>query len=89
MISGPDCKALDEAYAMGWALQCATRLLSASPIGAETLGQAGAGYLCRALGRDTLAGLETQMAENYDRAEAIIAKALAGYESQEGPDAEG
>jgi glutamate-ammonia-ligase adenylyltransferase len=73
---------LTQCYAQCWALQCAARLLSATPLEAATLGQVSAAYLARTLGCDTLAAVETQMAQCYARAAAIIDAGLAPFEQE-------
>lgn len=75
---------LDAAYAQCWALQCASRLLSATPLDTEALGQAGAAFLSRTLGCDTLDELETQMAQTYSAAARKIDAVLAAYDEHEG-----
>ncbi len=79
VITPPLKDVLSDAYEKCWALQCVTRLLSSAPIDTETLGQAGASFLCRSLGRDTIADLEAQMNQTYTQAGRIIATALAPY----------
>lgn len=76
VISGADQEILVDAYGKCWALQCVTRLLSAQPIDSATLGQAGAAFLCRSLGSDTIEALEAQMNQTYGTAGKIIAAAF-------------
>ena len=76
VISTADQETLTAAYRQCWALQCVTRLLSATPIDSATLGQAGAAFLCRSLGSDTIDMLETQMNQTYAEAARIIERAL-------------
>ncbi|MFK7835545.1 MAG: glutamine-synthetase adenylyltransferase [Sulfitobacter sp.] len=77
MITPAEAQALTTAYHACWHLQCAGRLLSATPIETSTLGQAGAAFLMRSLGCDTLDALETQMNATYAAADAAISAALA------------
>jgi len=81
LLSDAQCSTLQQAYARCWALQCAARLLSANPVHADDLGQAGAAYLSRTLGCDTLTELEAQMAQTYAQAACIIDDILRPYES--------
>ncbi|WP_432816840.1 glutamine-synthetase adenylyltransferase [Sulfitobacter sp. JB4-11] len=76
LLSTADADHLCAAYRRCWALQCAGRLLSADPPKADSLGQAGAGFLAQALDCDTIAALETQMEQHYAKAATIIDAAL-------------
>lgn len=76
LFDAAQAKALDAAYAQIWALQCAGRLLSATPVQSESLGRAGVAFLCRTLGCDTLAALEARMEQTYLTAAGIIGQAL-------------
>lgn len=67
---------LTAAYDGCWRLQCAGRLLSAIPVDAGTLGQAGAAFLVRALACDRLEAAETRMNAHYAAADACITTAL-------------
>ncbi|MBB4175770.1 [glutamate--ammonia-ligase] adenylyltransferase [Sulfitobacter noctilucicola] len=67
---------LTKCYESCWKLQCAARLLSAGPLDTDALGQAGAGFLARSLGCDTLDALATQMEQTYSDAAAVIRGAL-------------
>jgi glutamate-ammonia-ligase adenylyltransferase len=67
---------LGAAYEMAWRLQCAGRLLSASALQTEAMGQAATSFLSRALGCDTLADAKTQMEQSNTAAAAIIDAAL-------------
>ena len=68
---------LTGAYDLCWRLQCASRLLSAGPLDGETLGQAGASFMARTLGCDSIAAAETQMTQTYAAAAAVISSALS------------
>ena len=76
---------LTQAYTRCWALQCAGRLLSAKSISNDTLGQAGAAFLARALGQDNLDQLETQMNQTYLSAATIIDRVLRAPAEMERP----
>ena len=79
LITPEETSLLKAAYATCWSLQSATRLLSASVLRSDTLGQAGAAFLVRSLGCDTLNSLETHLAKTYDQAADTIDRALADY----------
>lgn len=79
VISSADQSVLATAYGQCWALQCSTRLLSADPIDSATLGQAGAAFLSRSLGSDSIDALETQMNQTYQAAAQIITRTLRSY----------
>ena len=67
---------LQGAYDQCWTLQCAGRLLSATPVQTEKLGQAGEKFLARTLGCDTFADLAAQMTQTYTSAAEMIDAAL-------------
>lgn len=77
IIDAQQAKVLKQAYATCWSLQSATRLLSASVLQSEKLGQAGQSFLTRSLGCDTLQDLEAHLAQTYDSAANIITAAFA------------
>ncbi len=83
VLSSQAAEALSAAYEACWALQCAVRLLSAETLQVDTLGQAGAAYLSRTLGSDTLAALETQMTKTYTEAATIVSAALPASAERE------
>lgn len=85
LITPDEVHTLTQAYTRCWALQCAGRLLSAKPISNDTLGQAGAAFLARALGQDDLDQLETQMNQTYLSAAAIIDRVLRASAETERP----
>jgi glutamate-ammonia-ligase adenylyltransferase len=85
LITPDEVHTLTQAYTRCWALQCAGRLLSAKPISNDTLGQAGAAFLARALGQDDLDQLETQMNQTYLSAAAIIDRVLRAPAETERP----
>lgn len=68
--------ALSSAYTNAWTLICAKRLLSAKPLDATALGQAGTSFLCRVLACDDLPALEAKVEADYATAAEIIAAAL-------------
>ncbi len=70
---------LKAAYRTCWALQSATRLLSAKAVRSETLGRAGAAFLIRSLHCDTLDDLEAHLHKTYAEAARMISAALAPY----------
>jgi glutamate-ammonia-ligase adenylyltransferase len=78
LLSTADAESLTQSYNTCWALQCATRLLSATPITAEGLGDAGAAFLCRSLDCATLPDLEAHLTQIYGTAGDIIDRALGG-----------
>jgi glutamate-ammonia-ligase adenylyltransferase len=77
IIDAQQAEVLKRAYATCWSLQSATRLLSASVLQSEKLGQAGQSFLTRSLGCDTLQDLEAHLAQTYDSAANIITAAFA------------
>ncbi|MBD3663068.1 glutamine-synthetase adenylyltransferase [Sulfitobacter sp. TSTF-M16] len=83
IVRSGEAATLQAAYRLAWALQCATRLLSAGPLAVRDLGQAGTAFLCRTLESDTLAELETQMQQSYAQAAGIIDRALGAYQGRE------
>jgi glutamate-ammonia-ligase adenylyltransferase len=83
LIDKQEAETLKQAYTRCWALQCAGRLLSAEPLGEETLGQAGAGFLARTLNAPDLPALEVKIIGTYDAAAAVIDRALSGPEGNE------
>jgi glutamate-ammonia-ligase adenylyltransferase len=80
IISGADTQILKEAYSICWALQSATRLLSAKVLRSDQLGQAGKAFLTRSLKCDSLDALELHLAETYKAAAAVIRTALQDYD---------
>ena len=76
VIDGQAEAALSSAYTNAWTLNCAARLLSANPIDARTMGQAGASFLCRVLACGDLAAMEAKMQGDYATAAQIIDAAL-------------
>jgi glutamate-ammonia-ligase adenylyltransferase len=79
IIDAPQNEVLKKAYATCWSLQSATRLLSASVLQSEKLGQAGQDFLSRSLECDTLDALEAHLAQTYETAAKIITAAFADY----------
>jgi glutamate-ammonia-ligase adenylyltransferase len=67
---------LKAAYRDCWSLQCASRLLSATPPAPDALGQTGAVFLCRAVGQRDLVQLEAHMRALYAEAAARIDAAI-------------
>jgi glutamate-ammonia-ligase adenylyltransferase len=79
VLNDEDRRFLMSAYNVCWALQCAGRLLSATPVQTETLGQAGAQFLSRMVGSDAIDAAETQLADQYAKVDHIITSALRPY----------
>ncbi|MGC1506157.1 MAG: glutamine-synthetase adenylyltransferase [Sulfitobacter sp.] len=76
LIDAQGAKILREAYDACWQLQCAGKLLSPDALDTEALGQAGAAFLARALGCDTLAEAEAHMEQKCQAAADVIGAAL-------------
>ena len=85
LITATEAETLTQTYARCWALQCAGRLLSAKPLQEDTLGQAGAAFLARALGVADLPTLAAEMRQRYAQAAAVIDKALAAPQRKVDP----
>ena len=79
---------LGDTYDACWSLQCAGRLLSATPLKSDTLGQAGASFLLRTLQSDAIDILETQMLQRYGQADRIITATLQGVAKEDGQESE-
>lgn len=79
IIDAQQCALLKQAYATCWSLQSATRLLSASVLQSDKLGQAGIGFLTRSLHCETLPALEAHLSQTYQAAGSIITAAFADY----------
>ena len=71
------CDALIQAYEACWQLQCAARLLSAAPLDTAGIGQAGAAFLARSLGCDSLSAAEERMEQVYLKSAHHIDAVLA------------
>ncbi|GLQ26450.1 glutamine-synthetase adenylyltransferase [Sulfitobacter pacificus] len=80
LIDDAGAQTLRRAYDACWQLQCAGKLLSPDALDTGALGQAGAAFLARALGCDTLDEVEAQMEQKCTAAAAVITAALAGPE---------
>ncbi len=76
LINADQTDTLTQSYNTCWALQCATRLLSANPLSGTGLGEAGAAFLCRSLDHTSLPELEAHLAQVYGTAGDIIDGAL-------------
>ncbi|WP_025052800.1 bifunctional [glutamine synthetase] adenylyltransferase/[glutamine synthetase]-adenylyl-L-tyrosine phosphorylase [Sulfitobacter noctilucae] len=74
---GETTAALARAYDLCWQLQCAGRLLSAKPLGEADLAQAGASFLLRSLGCDTVEQAAAHLAQTCGAAAALIDKVVA------------
>ena len=75
-LTAEEAAALSAAYELYWAVQTAARLISASGIGEDALGEGGAGFLCRASGFETIDGLRSALEQRYAQAAALIEAAL-------------
>lgn len=82
LFGAEECAVLSQTYDACWSLQCAGRLLSATPLHTETLGQAGISFLLRTLHGDAIDTLEAQMMQQYDKADRIISSALLGRQGR-------
>ncbi|TDK50793.1 glutamine-synthetase adenylyltransferase [Antarcticimicrobium luteum] len=83
-LTGAEAGALGAAYDLYWAVQTAARLISASGIGEEALGEGGAAFLCRASGYDSIDALRGALKARYAEAAALIEAALSREETDEG-----
>ncbi|KHA52185.1 Glutamate-ammonia ligase adenylyltransferase [Sulfitobacter geojensis] len=77
LIDDHGMQTLRAAYDACWQLQCAGKLLSPDALDTRALGQAGAAFLARALGCDTLAEVEAHMEQKCQAAAGVIGAALA------------
>ncbi|MEQ6247865.1 glutamine-synthetase adenylyltransferase [Sulfitobacter sp. HNIBRBA3233] len=84
LIGTRDAQTLIGAYEAIWALQAASRLISAQPLQADTLGDATQAFLLRVMNKacetDIGSDLETYMGALYADAERIISAGLKGAE---------
>jgi len=83
-LSGEEAAALRAAYDLYWAVQTAARLISASGIGEDSLGEGGAAFLCRATGYESTERLRAALEERYVEAAALIDAALSREGAHEG-----
>ncbi len=65
-----------DAYDLCWRLQCASRLISSSPLQDNTLGQASSDFLARSLGSDTITIAKSQLEATYAETSELIDAAL-------------
>ncbi|MEP1767560.1 MAG: glutamine-synthetase adenylyltransferase [Sulfitobacter sp.] len=83
LIDAAQETALAQGYDTLWALQSATRLLSAQPLRGEGLRLATQRFLLNAVAKspqnNTAAELEAQLEQTYARADEIITSALSAY----------
>ncbi|GAA6199072.1 bifunctional [glutamine synthetase] adenylyltransferase/[glutamine synthetase]-adenylyl-L-tyrosine phosphorylase [Aquicoccus sp. SU-CL01552] len=75
-LTAREAEALGAAYDLYWAVQTAARLISASGIGEDGLGEGGAAFLCRATGQDSTDSLRAALEARYAEAAALIDAAL-------------
>lgn len=71
-----DADWLGDSYSLFWQVQSAARLLSAKPVSGGSIGEGGAGFLCRTTGFETLAALEQELTARYERSAERIDAAL-------------
>ena len=67
---------LIDAYDLCWRLQCASRLISSSPLQDNTLGQASSDFLARSLGSDKITDAKSQLEATYAETSELIDAAL-------------
>ncbi len=82
LLDADGAEKLLQSYEACWRLQCASRLLSAGTLDHDTLGQAGAAFMARSLGCDTLEAAQAQMEKTYASAAACIGTVMAAGESE-------
>lgn len=82
-LNDADATELKAAYALFWDVQSAARLISDKALDAESMGEGGAQFLCRASGYDSLAALQQALEARYESCAEIIARAF----EEEAPDA--
>jgi glutamate-ammonia-ligase adenylyltransferase len=82
LLDDVEAEKLTLSYEACWGLQCASRLLSPEPLDRGALGQAGASFLARSLGCDTLEAAETQMEQTYASAASCIERAMKAGEGE-------
>jgi glutamate-ammonia-ligase adenylyltransferase len=70
--------ALGDAYALCWQVQMAVRLLGGAVLSPDRIGEAGAAFVLRETGEESLAALETRLSELCAEAAQVIEAALAG-----------
>ena len=83
-LNDADRSALGAAHALCWRILQAARLLSEKPLSPETLGKAGAAFLLRETGAETVPALITRLKEVTGQAAGVIDAALAGYGKDKG-----
>ncbi len=82
LLEVAQAQVLRTAYDLFWQVQCATRLLSGKVIEADTIGQGGTAFLCRATGFEQVEQLQAALQENYAAAAVTIGAVI-----EEGRDA--
>jgi glutamate-ammonia-ligase adenylyltransferase len=87
LLEPADAQALQGAYGQLWALQSATRLLSSHPLNPDALRRASRAFLEQSVTAsatgDAGADLETQLAQTYATADAIITASLTAHSTPE------
>lgn len=84
LIDAEGAQVLELAYDACWQLQCAGKLLSPDALDTDALGQAGAAFLARALGCDTLAAVAAHMEQKCRAAADVITTALSAPQGSTG-----
>jgi glutamate-ammonia-ligase adenylyltransferase len=82
LLDDSEAAGLTQSYEACWCLQCASRLLAPEPIDRDALGQAGASFITRSLGCDTLEAAETQMEQTYAFAAGCIERVMKAGEGE-------
>ena len=83
-LNDADRSALGAAHALCWQILQAARLLSEKPLSPETLGKAGAAFLLREAGAESVPALITRLKEVTGQAAGVIDAVLAGYGKDKG-----
>jgi glutamate-ammonia-ligase adenylyltransferase len=79
--------ALETAYGLCWTLQMAARLFGDGPLDPDRIGVAGAAFVLRGTGEESLGLLERRLAELCDAAAGVIDAGLAATADDGGDDA--
>ena len=75
-LDAAESTALKADYALFWQVQVAAKLLNEQDLSPETIGEGGAAFLLRETGAESMAALETALAEAATRAAGHIDAAL-------------
>ncbi len=79
VLNDADRQVIEAAYALCWQVRQSTRLLSDKPLQPDTLGEAGAAFLRRETGQDSITGLLAALERKTAGAARVIDLALTGY----------